>query len=128
MESRRSQFVLKLLPSFTDFAFLMPLAYLFGTLGGARIPAERLRHRLAHSDRRVDPGASLRFPRRSVFVLESRQPWFAWEWLSDVLFAWLNALDGLRAVVLFTVALLCVTFTCFTCSRGVSRTRSSRSG
>ena len=36
MEAKGSQFVLKLLPSFTDFAFLMPIAYLFGTLGGAR--------------------------------------------------------------------------------------------
>src|SRR5262245_47481883 len=28
--------------------------------------------------------------------------WFAWEWLSDILFAWLNSLAGLKAVVLLT--------------------------
>ena len=34
------------------------------------------------------------------------EPWFAWEWLSDVLFAWLNALGGLQAVVLFAIVLV----------------------
>ena len=37
-------------------------------------------------------------------------PWYAWEWLSDVLFAKLNALGGLQAVVMFTILLLSVTF------------------
>jgi hypothetical protein len=37
------------------------------------------------------------------------QPWFAWEWLSDIIFASIHALGGLRAVVLFTIVLL--TFT-----------------
>ena len=36
MEATRSQFVLKLLPSFADFAFLMPIAFLFGTHGRGR--------------------------------------------------------------------------------------------
>ena len=33
-------------------------------------------------------------------------PWYAWEWGSDVLFGWLHRLAGLKAVVLFTGALL----------------------
>jgi hypothetical protein len=37
--------------------------------------------------------------------------WFAWEWLSDILFAVLNGMGGLRMVVLFSLLLLCVTFT-----------------
>jgi hypothetical protein len=111
MESRRSQFVLKLLPSFTDFAFLMPLAYLFGALGGARSLLND-----------CDTGWHIRtgewiLAHRAIPTIDpfsfskAGQPWFAWEWLSDILFAWLNTLDGLRAVVLFTVALLCLIYT-----------------
>ena len=38
-------------------------------------------------------------------------PWFAWEWLSDVVFAGLNALGGLQAVVIFAILMLSATFT-----------------
>src|SRR5215471_18799801 len=34
MEARNSQLAIKLLPSMTDFAFLMPILYLFGRMGG----------------------------------------------------------------------------------------------
>ena len=36
MESPRSQFVLKLLPSFADFAFLMPIVFLFARMDGVK--------------------------------------------------------------------------------------------
>ena len=36
MATARSQFAVKLLPSLADFAFLMPIAFLFGRLGGAQ--------------------------------------------------------------------------------------------
>ena len=39
------------------------------------------------------------------------QPWFAWEWMSDVLFAVLCGIWGLKGLVLFTAAL---------CSAGAS--------
>lgn len=38
------------------------------------------------------------------------QPWFAWEWLYDVLVGWLEAAGGLNAVVLFTALLIALTF------------------
>jgi hypothetical protein len=38
-------------------------------------------------------------------------PWLAFDWLSAVVFAWLNGHGGLRTVVLFSVVLLSVTFT-----------------
>src|SRR3954447_53787 len=111
MDTKRSQFVLKLLPSFTDFAFLMPLAYLFGTLGGAR-------SLLTDCDTgwHIRTGewilANHRIPSTDVFSYSKPgAPWFAWEWLSDVLFAWLNSVDGLRAVLLVTIGLICATFT-----------------
>jgi hypothetical protein len=111
MEAKRSQFVLKLLPSFTDFAFLMPIAYLFGTLGGAKSLLND-----------CDTGWHIRtgewilangaVPRHDPFSYsKSGEPWFAWEWLSDVVLAWLNSVDGLRAVLLFSIAILCATFT-----------------
>src|SRR5690348_2945416 len=111
MEAKRSQFVLKLLPSFTDFAFLMPIAYLFGTLGGAKSLLND-----------CDTGWHIRtgewilahgaVPRHDPFSFSKPgEAWFAWEWLSDVLLAWLNSVDGLRAVLLASIALICATFT-----------------
>lgn len=108
---KRSQFVLKLLPSFTDFAFLMPIAYLFGVLGGSRSLLND-----CDTGWHIRTGewilANHRVPLTDVFSFSKPgEPWFAWEWLSDILFAWLNAFDGLRALLLFTVALICATFT-----------------
>jgi hypothetical protein len=38
------------------------------------------------------------------------QPWFAWEWLYDVLVGWLDTAAGLNGVVLFAALLIAVTF------------------
>jgi hypothetical protein len=111
MEAKRSQLVLKMLPSFGDFAFLMPIAYLFGTLGGARSlfnDADTAFH--------IRTGewilANRQIPNFDFFSYsKAGQPWFAWEWFADVIFAGLNHLDGLRAVMLFSIAILSVTFT-----------------
>ena len=106
----RSQFAVKLLPSLADFAFLMPIAFLFGRMDGVKTLL---------SD--CDTGWHIRtgewiiangwVPMRDIFSFSKPgAPWFAWEWLSDVLFAKLNALGGLQAVVMFTVLMLSVTF------------------
>jgi len=51
-------------------------------------------------------------PVRDIFSYSKPgDPWYAWEWLSDVVFAWLNGHGGLRGVVLFSVLLLSLTFT-----------------
>src|SRR3954452_10987904 len=108
---KRSQLAVKLLPSLADFAFLMPVAFLFGRMNGV--------HTLL-SD--CDTGWHIRtgewiiangwVPMRDIFSFSKPgAPWFAWEWLSDVLFAWLNSVDGLRAVLLVTIGLICATFT-----------------
>src|SRR5215467_11128897 len=110
MESR-SQFAVKLLPSLTDFAFLMPIAFLFGRMEGVKTLL---------SD--CDTGWHIRtgewilanhwVPTRDVFSFsKAGAPWYAWEWLSDVLFARLYALGGLQAVVLFSILMVCLTFT-----------------
>src|SRR5205809_1977441 len=111
MEGKGSQFAVKLLPSLTDFAFLMPIVFLFGRMEGVKTLL---------SD--CDTGWHIRtgewilanhwVPVRDVFSFsKAGAPWFAWEWLSDVLFAALNARGGLQAVVLFSIVMLSVTFT-----------------
>src|ERR1700693_836728 len=108
--SARSQFAVKLLPSLPDFSFLMPIAFLFGRMNGVKTLL---------SD--CDTGWHIRtgewiiangwVPMRDIFSFSKPgAPWYAWEWLSDVLFAKLNALGGLQAVVMFTVLMLSVTF------------------
>src|ERR1022692_4404974 len=110
MEARSSNAV-KFLPSLADFAFLMPLAFLFARMNGVKTLLGD-----------CDTGWHIRtgewiiahgwVPFRDVFSFTKHgAPWFAWEWLSDVLFARLNALGGLMAVVLFSALLLSIIFT-----------------
>ncbi len=110
MNSARPQFVWKLLPSLRDFAFLMPIAFLFGKLNGAgtllfcgdtgwhiRAGEWILKNRAV--------------PTTDLFSFSKPgQPWFAWEWLCDVLWAWLNAHGGLASIVAFCTVLLALTF------------------
>ena len=107
----RSQIAVKFLPSLADFAFLMPILYLFGRMDGAKTLLGD-----------CDTGWHIRtgewiiangwVPVRDVFSFtKPGAPWFAWEWLSDVLFAKLNALGGLMAMVLFGALLLSITYT-----------------
>ena len=111
MEAKSSQFAVKLLPSLTDFAFLMPIVFLFGRMDGVKTLL---------SD--CDTGWHIRtgewilahhwVPSVDVFSFSKPgAPWFAWEWLSDVVFALINKMGGLQAVVLFSILMLSVTFT-----------------
>src|SRR5450759_3715167 len=106
----RSQFAVKLLPSLADFAFLMPIVFLFGRMEGVKTLLGD-----------CDTGWHIRtgewilangwVPMRDIFSFSKPgAPWFAWEWLSDVLFARLNALGGLQAVAMLGILLLSVTF------------------
>ncbi len=109
MEAQRSQFAVKLLPSLTDFAFLMPIVFLFSRMDGVKTLL---------SD--CDTGWHIRagewivanhgVPARDIFSFSrAGDPWYAWEWLSDVVFAWLNRGGGLAAVVLFSILVIAVT-------------------
>jgi hypothetical protein len=111
MEAQRSQFAVKFLPSLTDFAFLLPLAFLFGRMDGVQTLL---------SD--CDTGWHIRtgdwmvanrlIPTHDVFSFSKPNGvWFAWEWLTDLVFSGLNHVGGLRAVVLLSLVLLCATFT-----------------
>jgi hypothetical protein len=111
MEAQRPQFAVKLLPSLADFAFLMPIVFLFVRMDGATTLL---------SD--CDTGWHIRtgewivanhgVPARDIFSYSrAGDAWYAWEWLSDVLWAWLNSRGGLAAVVLLSILLIATVFT-----------------
>jgi hypothetical protein len=111
MEAQRSQFAVKLMPSLADFAFLMPIVFLFARMDGVKTL-------LADCDTgwHIRTGewivANHGVPARDIFSFSrAGDPWYAWEWLSDVLFAWLNSRGGLAAVVLFSIVMIALTFT-----------------
>ena len=110
MDARRPKFAIKLLPSLTDLAFLMPMAFLFGRMEGIKTLL---------SD--CDTGWHIRtgewilahhhVPLQDIFSFSKpNSAWFAWEWLTDILFAWLYSHGGLRTVVFFAMMLISLTF------------------
>lgn len=101
--------VARFLPSLTDIAFLMPAMFLFIKLDGAR-------SLLADGDTgwHIRTGewilAHHRVPQTDMFSFSRPgAPWFAWEWLWDVLFALLHQRWGMPAVVLASLVVLCMT-------------------
>ena len=111
MDTADSKFVIKLLPNLVDVTFLMPLVFLFGRMEG-------LVNLLADGDTgwHIRTGqwilSAHSVPYRDLFSFSKpNSVWYAWEWLSDVLFAGLNAIGGLAAVALFAIVLLAAVFT-----------------
>lgn len=111
MQSTSPKFAVRLLPSLTDFAFLMPILFLFGRMEGAK-------SLLSDCDTgwHIRTGewilANHQIPARDFFSFtRTGAPWFAWEWLSDIIMAWLNSHGGLATVVVSSVVLVSVTFT-----------------
>ena len=111
MNTAGSRVAVKLLPSLADVAFLMPMALLFGRMGG-------LLALLGDCDTgwHIRTGewilAHHAVPYRDLFSYSKPDSiWYAWEWLADVIFAGLNGIGGLAAVSLFAMLLIAVTFT-----------------
>jgi len=101
---------LRLFPSLTDVAFLMPLVFLFLRLAGAKTL-------LGDGDTgwHLRTGewilANGRVPDRDIFSFtKAGEPWLAWEWLWDVSFGWLHLKWGMAAVVLASSLILALTF------------------
>ena len=97
MQAARSQFAVKFLPSLTDFAFLMPMAFLFGRMNGAKTllgDCDTGWH--IRTGEWILANAGCRSATCSRFPSPG-DPWFAWEWLSDVVLARLNRMGGLQA-------------------------------
>lgn len=101
--------LLRLFPSLTDVAFLLPLVLLFGRLDGVKTM-------LGDGDTgwHVRTGewilAHHAIPHKDLFSFtKPGSPWFAWEWLWDVAFAWLHMHGGLASVVIASILLICLT-------------------
>ncbi len=105
----RPSLLLRFLPSLADLVFLLPAISLFLMSDGASTMLEG------------DTGWHIRtgewilanggVPRQDIFSFtKPGAPWFAWEWLWDVVFARLHALGGLTAVVLISLAVISTTF------------------
>ncbi|MEK7404735.1 MAG: hypothetical protein AAB225_06470 [Acidobacteriota bacterium] len=110
MSAQKHSLAVRFLPSLTDAAFFMPLVLLFGSMGGART--------LLHDG---DTGWHIRagewmlqngrVPDRDFFSFtKPGEPWYAWEWLWDVSFAWLHQHWGMAAVLLASTFVLSLTF------------------
>jgi hypothetical protein len=108
--NRRLDVLLRLFPSLTDVAFLMPIVFLFMRMDGAK-------SMLGDGDTgwHIRTGewifANGRVPRQDMFSFtKPGQAWYAWEWLWDVCFAWLYHHGAMASVVAASILVLCVTF------------------
>jgi hypothetical protein len=98
-----------LLPSLSDAAFLIPIAVFFSCTTG-------LKWLLGDSDTgwHIRTGEWIlknhQVPAIDLFSFtKSGQPWFAWEWLSDLAMGWAHNHGGLTAVVFASFVILCTT-------------------
>ena len=102
--------LLRVSPTSAEIAFLLPPAVLFGAAGG-------LGYMLQDADTgwHIRSGdwilAHAQVPRHDLFSFTlPGQPWFAWEWLWDIMAACLHRYGGLAAVVLLSLATISFTF------------------
>jgi hypothetical protein len=109
MPDAKTNPVLRFLPSMADFAFLMPLIFIFTGMHGAKTL-------LGDGDTgwHVRTGEWImshgRVPHQDLFSFtKTGQPWFAWEWLWDVIFAWLHQRWGMAAVVVGSALVIALT-------------------
>jgi hypothetical protein len=109
MSNEKTNPVLRILPSMTDFAFLMPLIFIFVGMHGAKTL-------LSDGDTgwHVRTGEWImshgQVPHKDLFsYTKTGQTWFAWEWLWDVIFAWLHQHWGMAAVVVGSALVIALT-------------------
>ncbi|HLY20192.1 MAG TPA: hypothetical protein VKR61_23350 [Bryobacteraceae bacterium] len=109
MSQTKTSPVLRFLPSMTDFAFLMPFIFIFAGMHGAKTL-------LGDGDTgwHIRTGEWImshgRVPHQDLFSFtKTGQTWFAWEWLWDVIFAWLHLHWGMAAVVVVSATVIAAT-------------------
>jgi hypothetical protein len=109
MPDTKTNPVLRFLPSMADFAFLMPLVFIFTGMHGAKTL-------LGDGDTgwHVRTGEWIMshgsVPHQDLFSFtKTGQPWFAWEWLWDVIFAWMHQRWGMAAVVVGSALVIALT-------------------
>ena len=96
------------MPSFSDCFFIALMAWLFvcGANGWKALLMD------GDTGWHIRTGeyilAQHSVPTQDLFSFsKAGQPWFAWEWLTDVLFAGLFRIGGLKAIVLFGGVMIC---------------------
>jgi hypothetical protein len=103
--------IARFLPSLGDVAFLIPIIFCYARGEGAKTllgDADTGWH-LRTGQWILTHG---RVPNHDIFSFtKAGQPWFAWEWLWDVIFGWLHLHWGLTAVVLVNTVLIGAVFT-----------------
>ena len=109
VETRQAFWVSWMLPSIADIFFLV----LFALLGFTPISTTLLAD--ADTGWHIRNGeiimASHAVPRVDSFsYTRAGQPWYAWEWLYDVIIGAIHHVSGLNGVVLFTAFVLALTF------------------
>lgn len=96
-----------LLPSFSDCLFLAVIAWLFatGTGGWSGLLADGdTGWHIRTGEWILDHG---RVPREDLFSFSKQgEPWFAWEWLTDVVYAILHRHSGLKGLLLWSAFLI----------------------
>jgi len=103
-----NRWYVRLLPSLTDFAFILPLFLLFGMLRGASqlLSDGDTGWHIRTGDWILQHG---RIPTVDFFsfTMPGRR-WYAWEWGWDFLFGFVHHWTGLAGVVFLNVVLLCL--------------------
>jgi hypothetical protein len=96
----------RLMPSLTDVAFVLPVLMIFSRLDGVKTL-------LGDGDTgwHIRTGqwilAHGTIPYKDLFSFtKPNAPWFAWEWLWDVMFGWLHLHFGMAAVVSVSLLLI----------------------
>ena len=110
LRTSKSPLLLRLLPCMTDMAFVMPLVFLFVGMQGAKtlLGDGDTGWHLRTGEWILSHG---RVPSHDIFSFtRSGQPWYAWEWLWDVIFGWLHLHFGMSAVLVGSSLVLAMTF------------------
>jgi hypothetical protein len=99
----------RFLPSLTDFTFLLPVVLVFGLAGGASFFL-----RDGDTGWHIRTGEWIlqngRVPDQDLFSFtKAGSPWVAFEWLWDLICAWLHRWGGMAAVVLLSVSIVSLT-------------------
>jgi hypothetical protein len=108
METNQSRIV-HFLPSLTDIAFLLPIVLLFTRMDGVKTLLGD-----------GDTGWHIRtgqwilthhaIPHQDIFSFtKPGAPWFAWEWMSDLIFGFLHSHWGLPGIAIASIVIICLT-------------------
>jgi len=103
------KFLLRFFPSLSDFAFLAPIIMLFLVMSGTRnmLGDSDTGWHIRAGDWILEHG---RFPTTDFFSFtKPGQPWYAWEWLWEISFAWLHRYTGMLGVILVCITVICLT-------------------